>query len=147
VQLARLVLPSMVARREGGVLFTSSIAGTMPGPYASTYNASKAFLLSFAEALRVELKDSGVRVTALMPGPTDTKFFARAGLEDTKLGRTKKDDPRTVAADGFDALMAGNDHIVAGSIKNKAQAVAAKVMPEKVTAAVHAVLSRPGSAK
>jgi uncharacterized protein len=147
VQLARLVLPSMVARGAGGVLFTSSIAATMPGPYASTYNASKAFLLSFAEALRVELKDSGVRVTALMPGPTDTNFFARAGLGDTKLGQTKKDDPRAVAADGFAALTTGKDHVVAGSMKNKAQAVAAKVMPDKVTAAVHAVMSRPGSGR
>ncbi len=129
------------------MLFTSSIAATMPGPYASTYNASKSFLLSFAEALRVELQDSGVTVTALMPGPTDTNFFSRAGMEDTKLGQTKKDDPRQVAADGFAALMAGKDHVVAGSTKNKVQAAAAKVMPDKVSALLHGAMSKPGSGK
>jgi short-subunit dehydrogenase len=147
VHLTHLLLPDMVAHGSGGVLFTSSIAATMPGPYASTYNASKAFLLSFAEALRVELEKTGVTVTALMPGPTDTNFFARAGLEDTKLGQTKKDDPRDVAADGFAALMAGKDHVVAGSRKNKVQAAVARVIPEKVSASVHGAMSKPGSGK
>jgi short-subunit dehydrogenase len=147
VHLTHLLLPDMVAHGSGGVLFTSSIAATMPGPYSSTYNASKAFLLSFAEALRVELEETGVTVTALMPGPTDTNFFARAGLEDTKLGQTKKDDPRDVAADGFAALMAGKDHVVAGSRKNKLQAAAAKVIPDKVSASVHGAMSKPGSGK
>jgi short-subunit dehydrogenase len=145
VHLTHLVLPAMIAAGDGGLLFTSSIAATMPGPYMSTYNASKAFLLSFAEALRVELKDSGVKVTALMPGPTDTDFFERAGMEDTKLGQAKKDDPAEVARDGFGALMAGKDHVVAGSTKNRAQAAAAKVLPDKVAAAAHAPMSRPGS--
>ena len=134
VHLAHLLLPDMAARGEGGVLFTSSIAATMPGPYMSTYNASKAFLQSFAEALRYELKDAGVTVTALMPGPTDTDFFARAGMEDTRLGQSKKDDPADVAREGFDALMAGKDHVVAGSPKNKIQATAAQVIPDKVAA-------------
>jgi short-subunit dehydrogenase len=147
VHLTHLLLPEMVARGQGGVLFTSSIAATMPGPYASTYNASKSFLLSFAEALRVELADSGVTVTALMPGPTDTNFFSRAGMEDTKLGQTKKDDPRDVAADGFEALMRGKDHVVAGSMKNKVQAAVAKVMPDKSSAALHGAMSKPGSGK
>jgi uncharacterized protein len=147
VQLAHRMASQMVERGEGGVLFTSSIAGTMPGPYMSTYNASKAFLLSFSEALRVEMKDSGVTVTALMPGPTDTAFFERAGMEDTKLGQSKKDDPGEVARDGFEALMAGKDHVVAGSTKNKVQAAAAKVLPEKVTAAAHAPMSKPGSGR
>jgi short-subunit dehydrogenase len=140
-----LVLPDMVARGEGGILFTSSIAAVMPGPYMSTYNASKSFLLSFAEALRVEVKDAGVTVTALMPGPTDTRFFERADMEDTKLGQSKKDDPSDVARDGFEALLAGKDHVVAGSMKNTAQVVAAKVVPDKVAAAAHAPMSKPGS--
>ena len=147
VHLAHLVLPGMAARGEGGVLFTSSIAATMPGPYMSTYNASKAFLQSFAEALRYELKDAGVTVTALMPGPTDTNFFARAGMEDTRLGQSKKDDPADVARQGFEALMAGKDHVVAGSSKNKIQAAAAQVMPEKATAALHGSMAKPGSGK
>jgi NAD(P)-dependent dehydrogenase (short-subunit alcohol dehydrogenase family) len=121
-------LPPMVARGRGRLLFTSSIAATMPGPYESTYAASKAFLYSFAQAIRTELKGTGVTVTALMPGLTDTNFFARAGLEDTKLGRSKKDDPAAVARDGFEALMAGKDHVVAGSPRNKAQVAAAKVL-------------------
>ena len=146
VHLAGLLLPPMVDRGEGRLLFTSSIAATMPGPYESTYSASKAFLYSFAQALRSELKGTGVTVTALMPGPTDTNFFARAGMEDTKLGRSKKDDPAEVARDGFEALMAGKDHVVAGSAKNKAQVAAAKVLPDTLTAAVHGAMSRPGSA-
>lgn len=147
VHLAHLIVPAMAARGEGGVLFTSSIAAEMPAPYLATYAASKAFLLSFAEGLRVELKDSGVTVTALMPGPTDTNFFARAGMEDTKLGQMKKDDPRKVARDGFKALMAGKDHIVAGSLKNKAQVAAAQAMADKAIAAVQGTLTKPGSGK
>jgi uncharacterized protein len=145
VHLAHRMLPKLVARGDGGMLFTSSIAATMPAPYMSTYAASKAFLLSFAEALHVEVAERGVNVTALMPGPTDTEFFARADMEDTKLGQTKKDDPREVARDGFDALMRGRDHVVAGSMKNKLQAGAAKVMPARTSAAMHGAMAEPGS--
>src|SRR5437764_914488 len=83
---------------------------------------------SFAQALRNELKDSGVTVTALMPGPTDTNFFERADMQDTKVGASPKDDPAQVARQGFEALIAGKDHVVAGSIKNRIQATAAKVI-------------------
>jgi short-subunit dehydrogenase len=145
VHLARLVLVDMAARGDGRVLFTSSVAARMAGPYESTYAASKAFVLSFAEALRVELKDRGVTITALMPGPTDTNFFSRAGMEDTKLGRSKKDDPRKVARQGFEALMAGKDHVVAGSAKSKAQAVVASVLPDRAAAALHGSMSKPRS--
>lgn len=145
VHLAHRLVPAMVARGDGRVLVTSSIAATMPGPYQSTYNASKAFLLSFAQALRQELHDSGVTVTALMPGPTDTEFFARAHLEDTKLGQAPKDDPAEVARDGVEAMLAGDDHVVAGSFKNKVQASVATLMPDRATAALHARLSEPGS--
>jgi short-subunit dehydrogenase len=147
VHLAHLILPDMAARGQGGVLFTSSIVAAAPVPYLSTYAASKAFLLSFAEALRVELKDSGVTVTALLPGPTDTDFFERADMEDTKLGQLKKDDPRDVARDGFAALMAGKDHVIAGSRKNKLQVAAAQIMPDRATAAVQAGMAKPGSGK
>jgi uncharacterized protein len=145
VHLAKRVLPSMVDRGAGGVLFTSSIAATSPGPFEATYGASKAFLLSFAEAIRNELKDTGVTVTALMPGPTDTRFFDRAGLQDTKLGQAKKDDPAEVARDGVEALLAGKDHVVAGSAKNKAQVAASKVLPDSAAAGMHRKMSEPGS--
>jgi len=145
VHLARRVLPDMVARGSGRVLFTSSIAATQPGPFEAVYNASKAFLFSFAEALRTELKDTGVTVSALLPGPTETEFFERAGIEDTRLGQSTKDDPAEVARDGFEALMSGKDHVVAGSLRNRLMTAAAKIMPERAKAATHAKLSEPGS--
>ncbi|MDN3358631.1 SDR family NAD(P)-dependent oxidoreductase [Actinomadura sp. DC4] len=148
VHLTRLVLPLMIERGGGRVLFTSSITATAPGPYHATYAASKAFLYSFSEAVRHELRETGVRVTALLPGPTDTAFFERAGMEDTRLGAMEnKDDPAEVARQGFQALMAGKDHVVAGSLKNKVQSAAAKVMPEKAKAKLRAGLTEPGSAK
>jgi uncharacterized protein len=146
VHLAKRVLPGMVERGTGRVLFTSSIAATMPGPYEATYAASKAFLYSFAEAIRYELKDTGVSVTALLPGPTDTHFFERAGLGDTKLGVGRKDDPAEVARDGFEALMAGKDHVVAGSVRNAVRVLGAKVLPQPASAAMHGRQSRPGTA-
>lgn len=145
VRLAHQLLPAMATRGQGRVLFTSSIAATMPGPYQSTYNASKSFLSSFSQALRAELSDSGVTVTALMPGPTDTEFFERADMTDTKLGQSKKDDPADVARDGFEAMMAGKDHVVAGSTKNKVQAATATVLPDAAVAKGHTKMSEPGS--
>jgi short-subunit dehydrogenase len=109
VHLAKRLIPRMKARGHGRILFTSSLAATSPGPYLAVYAASKAFLQSFAEAIRYELKGSGVTVTSLLPGATETAFFARAGMEHTKVGSEKKDDPRDVARAGFEALMAGRD--------------------------------------
>jgi len=145
VHLAKRILPGMVDRGEGRVLVTSSVAATMPGPYYATYAASKAFLQSFAQAIRYELKDTGVTVTALQPGPTDTEFFDRAGMDDTKVAEAKKDDPAEVAKDGFEALMAGKDHVIAGSVRNKAQVAGGKVLPEKARAAMQAAQTRPQS--
>ncbi|MEU6737880.1 SDR family NAD(P)-dependent oxidoreductase [Streptosporangium sandarakinum] len=145
VHLAKRVTRDMVARGRGRILFTSSIAATMPGPFQAVYHASKAFVQSFAEGIRNELKDTGVTVTALMPGPTDTEFFERAGMEDTRIGSGHKDDPAEVARQGFEALMAGKDHIVAGSFANKAMAQAARVTPEPAKAAASRRLSEPGS--
>ncbi len=147
VHLAKRVLPAMVERGEGKVLFTSSVAATMPGSFQAVYNASKAFVLSFAEAVRNELKDTGVTVTALMPGPTDTNFFARAGMQETKVGAGEKDDPAQVAEQGFKALMEGDDHVVAGSMKNKMQVLAGKLLPDTMKAEMHRDLAEPGSAK
>jgi short-subunit dehydrogenase len=145
VRLAHRLLPAMVARGQGKVLFTSSIAALMPGSYQAVYNASKAFVHSFAEAIRNELKDTGVTVTALQPGATDTNFFARADMEDTKVGSDPKDDPAMVARAGFDAMIAGKDHVVAG-FKNKVQAVLSEIAPETVKAELHRKMAEPGSA-
>ena len=146
VHLAKLVLRDMVARDDGKVLFTSSIAATIPGAFSACYNASKAFVQSFSQAIRNELKDTKVTITALQPGPTDTNFFNRAGMQDTKVGAGEKDSAAGVAKDGFDALMAGKDHVIGGSLKNKAQVVAGKVIPETTKAEMHRKQAEPGSA-
>jgi short-subunit dehydrogenase len=145
VQLAHRLLPAMVERGAGRVLFTSSIAATLPGPYQSTYNASKAFVQLFSQGLRAELAEHGVSVTALMPGPTETAFFARADMGDTALAQMSKDDPSDVARDAIDAMEAGKDHVVAGSLKNKLQSVASTLLPAPVAAAISRVVTTPGS--
>ncbi|RKR86487.1 short-subunit dehydrogenase [Micromonospora pisi] len=145
VHLAKRGVQDMVARGDGRILFTSSIAATQPGPFEAAYAASKAFLLSFSEALRNELKDTGITVTALMPGPTDTEFFDRAQMRDTRVGAGRKDDAAEVARHGFEAMMKGRDHVVAGSPTNKVIAGASKLAPETVKAQMHRKLSEPGS--
>jgi short-subunit dehydrogenase len=145
VHLAKHVVRDMVARGEGRVLITSSIASTMPGPFQAVYNASKSFDQSFALALRNELKDTGVTVTSLMPGPTDTEFFERADMEDTKVGAGDKDDPADVARDGFEALMNGDERVVSASLKTKAQGRFSRVLPDSVKAEMHRKMAEPGS--
>lgn len=146
VHLAKRIVQDMVSRGSGRILFTSSIASTQPGPFQATYNASKSFVQSFALALRNELKDTGVTVTSLMPGPTDTEFFERADLLDTKLGTGYKDDPADVARDGFQALMDGDERVVSHSLKTKALAASGRVTPDSVKAEMHRKLTEPGSA-
>ncbi len=146
LHLAKYLVKDMVARGGGRILFTASIAGTMPTPYETVYGATKAFVRSLSQGLREELKDTGVSVTALMPGATETDFFHRAGADDTKLGASEKDDPAEVAKEGFEALMAGKDHVVAGSFKNKLQAAAGYALPDPLVAKAHAGMSEPGSA-
>jgi short-subunit dehydrogenase len=136
----------MRERRSGRILITGSIAGYMPGTYQAVYNGSKAFLDSFAYALREELKDSGVSVTCLMPGVTDTRFFERAELLDTKVGTQKKDDPAMVARQGFEAMLAGKPGVVTG-LKNKLQVAAAHVVPDTTLARQHAKQAAPGTAQ
>jgi short-subunit dehydrogenase len=143
VHLAKLLLPGMVERGDGKLLFTASIAAKAPGPYYATYAASKAFVHSLAEAIRFELKGTGVTVTSLMPGPTDTAFFGRHDMEDTLVGTMPKDDAADVARDGFEAMMAGKDHVVAGSVLNRVQALASRVVPEQVKAAAQSLLTKP----
>jgi len=135
----------MQARRSGRILFTGSIAGFMPGTYQAVYNGTKALIDSFALALRAELKDSGVTVTCLMPGPTDTEFFERANMLDTRVGAGKKQPAEEVAQIGFAAMMRGDDQVVAG-LKNKLQAAAAHVTPAGVLAEQHRKMAEPGGA-
>lgn len=147
VHLCKLVVADMVKQDAGRILFTSSIAATIPGSFQAVYNASKSFVQSFALALRNELKDSGISVTSLMPGATETEFFERAGMEDTEVGAGEKDDPAEVARQGFDALMADKEKVVAGALKNKAQVAAGRVIPDSVKAEKHREMAEPGSAK
>ncbi|HEX5934263.1 MAG TPA: SDR family NAD(P)-dependent oxidoreductase [Pseudorhizobium sp.] len=134
----------MRSRGQGRILFTGSIAGFMPGAFQAVYNGTKAFINSFSFALRNELKDSGVTVTCLMPGPTDTEFFERADLMDTSVGQGKKDDPAFVAKVGFKALMDGEGDVVAGW-KNKILSAAANVTPAGMLAEQHRKMAEPGS--
>ncbi|MPR00075.1 SDR family NAD(P)-dependent oxidoreductase [Modestobacter sp. I12A-02628] len=137
VHLAKLLLRDMVARDEGHLLITSSIAATMPGGNQSVYNASKSFLQSFAEALQAELEDSAVQVTTLMPGPVDTEFFERAGMTDTAMGTGPKDTPQAVAEQGVEALFAHRDKVLAASLAVKAQGMANRLLPDRLKAAAN----------
>jgi uncharacterized protein len=133
-------------QRQGRILITGSIAGFMPGTFQAVYNGTKAFIDSFSWALRNELKDTGITVTCLMPGVTDTEFFERADLMDTKVGSGKKMDPAEVAKIGFKAMMDGEGDVVAG-MKNKLQAAIANVTPSAVLAQQHRKMAEPGSSK
>jgi uncharacterized protein len=145
VHLAKHVVKDMVARDEGRILFTSSIASTMPGAFQAVYNASKSFVQSFAVALRNELKDTNVTVTSLMPGPTDTEFFERADMLDTKVGQGDKDDPAEVAKDGFEALMAGKERVESASLSTKLQGRGSRLLPDSAKAQMHRKMAEPGS--
>jgi uncharacterized protein len=133
-------------RGRGKILITGSIAGFMPGTYQAVYNGSKAFLDSFSFALRHELKDSGVTVSCLMPGATETDFFERADMMDTKVGTMEKDDAAMVAKQGFDAMMKGEGQVVTGW-HNKLQAAIAHVTPSDTLAEMHTRQAKPGTAE
>jgi short-subunit dehydrogenase len=145
VCLVHRVGRQMRERGQGRILFTGSIAGFMPGSFQAVYNGTKAFVDSFSFAIRNELKDSGVTVSVLMPGATDTDFFERAGMTDTKVGSGKKDDPAEVAKIGFKAMMEGEGDVVSGW-RNKLQVAAANVTPASVLAQMHRKQAEPGSA-
>lgn len=145
--LLQKVLKQMAAIDHGRVLITGSIAGFIPGSFQAVYNGTKAFIDSFADAIRNELKEKkGITITTLMPGPTETEFFDRADMMDTSVGTADKDDAAKVAQDGWDALMAGKAHIVSGW-KNKLQAAAAHVTPAAVMAEQHRKMAEPGTAE
>jgi short-subunit dehydrogenase len=147
VYLLQKVLRKMVAQGQGKVLVTGSIAGWMPGSFSAVYNGSKAFVDNFTAAIRNELKEhDGITLTTLEPGPVETEFFHRAGMDDTKVGESEKADPADVAKDGWDALVAGKDTIISGW-SNKLQVAAAGVLPQSVSAAMHRGMAEPGSGK
>lgn len=136
----------MRTRGQGRILITGSIAGFMPGTYQAVYNASKAYLDSFSFALRAEVADRGVTVTCLMPGATETEFFERADMLDTKIGTAKKDDPAMVAETGFKAMMRGDGDVVSGW-HNKLQTAIASVTPAGLLARQHAKMAAPGTGR
>ena len=144
VYLLHKVGREMAGRGHGRILITGSIAGFMPGTYQAVYNGTKAFIDMFSYALRAEVQGRGVTVTCLMPGPTETEFFERADLMDTKVGQDKKDDPAEVAENGFKAMMAGDSGVVSGW-QNKLQVALAKILPETVMAGQHAKQAAPGT--
>ena len=144
--LLQTALRDMVRRNDGRILVTGSIAGYIPGAFNAVYNGTKAMIDNVTEAIRNEIKDAkGVTLTTLMPGATDTEFFARADMLDTDIGQDpSKADPAKVARDGWDAMMAGKGHIVSGW-KNKAQVAAAGVVPQSMLAEQHRKMAEPGS--
>lgn len=146
IDLIQRIGRGMRERAAGRILVTGSIAGLMPGSFQAVYNATKAFIDSFCYALRNELKDTGVTVTCLMPGPTDTHFFERADLTDTKVGTDRKADPADVARAGYEAMCDGDADVVAGW-KNKLQAILANVTPAPLLAEQHRRMAEPGSGK
>ena len=148
IYLLQKVLAQMVARKRGKILVTGSIAGYVPGSFNAVYNATKAFMDNFTDALRDELKDHrGVTLTTLKPGATDTLFFQRAGMEDTRVGQDdSKADPAKVAEDGWTAMLDGKDAITSGW-SNKLRVAAAGVAPASVMAHQHRKMAEPGSGK
>ena len=145
IYLVHHIGQQMRQRHDGRILITGSIAGLMPGTFQAVYNGSKAFLDSFSVALNNELKDSGVTVTCLMPGATETDFFARADMLDTKVGSEEKADAADVARTGFDAMMKGELKVVAGAA-NKMRAAMTRVVPDSKLAEMHRKTAAPGSA-
>ena len=145
VQLSKYVVQQMLGQGEGKILFTASIAGEMVAPREAVYAATKAFVLSFAHSLRYELRESGVSVTALQPGPTDTDFFHRAGMDDTKVGSGGKSEsqPADVARQGIEALFAGKDHVYAASAKTKLEGMLANAIPGAAKGAMHEKMAKP----
>jgi short-subunit dehydrogenase len=131
---------------EGRILITGSIAGFTPGSFQAVYNASKAYLNSLSFALREELNETNATVTCLMPGATETEFFRRAYMLDTKVGTEEKDDPAMVAQTGYKAMLNGESDVVTG-IKNKIQSAVANVMPNEVLAKQHRKMAEPGTAE
>ena len=149
VHLAKHVVRHMKQKNDGKILFTASIAGEMVAPREAVYAATKAFVLSLAHSLRYELKDSGVTVTALQPGPTDTDFFHRGGMDDTDVGQKGKteSESKDVAKQGINALMDGKDHVYAAALKTKIEGMVMNLIPGSVKGAMHEKMAKPSDEK
>lgn len=145
IELAKYVVQQMLHQGSGKILFTASIAGEMVAPREAVYAATKAFVLSFAHSLNYELRDANITVTALQPGPTDTDFFRRAGMDNTQVGQESKSEsqPDAVARQGLDALFAGKDHVYAASVKTKLEGMLSNVVPGAVKGAMHEKMAKP----
>jgi len=148
VHLAKFVVQHMTAKNSGRILFTASIAGEMVAPREAVYAATKAFDLSLAHSIRYELRDTAVTVTALQPGPTDTDFFHRAGMDNTKVGSEgkKESSPAEVAKQGIEALLDGKDHVYAASMTTKVEGMLANVVPGSLKGAMHEKMAKPKTA-
>lgn len=142
VALIHMVGKKMRAANHGRILVTGSIAGHMPGSFQLVYNSTKSFLDFFCVGLANELKETEVTVTCLLPGPTDTQFFDRADMENTKVGRDDKADPAKVADDGYAAMLDGDAQVVSGWM-NKIQTMFADILPDEVVAQMHRRLAQP----
>lgn len=149
VHLAKHIITAMMQRNEGKILFTASIAGEMVAPREAVYAATKAFVLSFAHSVRYELRDTNITVTALQPGPTDTDFFHRAGMDDTSVGQEgkKESQPDDVAHQGIEALLSGKDHVYAASLTTKIEGLLANAVPGSLKGAMHEKMAKPTSEK
>lgn len=133
LSLTKYFLKDMIAQGGGKILNVGSIAGEVPGPYHSVYHGTKAFINSWSEALRSEVKEKGITVTLLLPGATDTDFFNKAGMQESKIMDSNLSDPEKVARDGFEALISGDDKIISG-VKNKALVAASHVISDSAAA-------------
>ena len=147
VHIAKYAVQKMLKQGSGKILITSSIAAEMVAPKEAVYAATKAFDLSFAKSLRYELKDTGITVTALQPGPTDTNFFNRADLGATKVGTDgkKESEPYNVAKQGFDALMAGDEHVYSASWKTKLEGAITGIVPDSMLGKMHESMTEPAN--
>jgi short-subunit dehydrogenase len=145
VHLSKHVVRQMKSAGAGKILLTASIAGEMVAPREAVYAATKAFVLSFAHSLRYEMQDTGVTVTALQPGPTDTDFFHRAGMDNTPVGTEgkKESHPEDVAKQGLDALFSGQDHVYAASLTTKVEGMLANIVPGSMKGAMHEKMAKP----
>jgi uncharacterized protein len=144
VLLAKHVARRMAEQRAGRILMTSSLSALTPTPYESIYGPTRAFVLSFAEGLREEMKEYGVSVTALLPGATATNFHRTAGMDNTVFGSNEwKNDPALVARQGVEALFAGKDHAVGGDRKTRQAALLNRLLPDPIKARRFAKASRP----
>ncbi len=131
VTLTKLFMQDMVQRGDGRILQLASTVSFMPVPKLSVYAATKAFVLSFSEAIAYELENTGVTMTALCPGASDTEFFARAGAEGANVTDTPLSDPAEVARDGYQAMMQGETRVISGAM-NKLQVYMANFIPDQM---------------